>query len=365
MDREREDGLYLDDLTDIEPKTGESGKKPRASDERKARNRVIVLVLLNAAAAIYLIAAGYGYFAKSANARLQADLSADTPQQTAEEAPGFEVRALPVFDVTKVNADLTPLLRGVKLPNGLSPDFYRLYATNEDVVGWIRVPGTCIDSPLMKGPTNTYYERLNFYGEYDRRGSVWIDYRNVFGPGKRDYLNNVTVVWGHHFSEHDLAFYEIENYLNVEYYKSHPIIETENLYGEFYRWKIFACMVTAVEEEDDNGKVFYYWNTYVSPEQMPGYIAEVSRRSWFWNPAVDVVATDKIICLSTCSYLLNKGGAYYEIRSVLYGRLVRDGESDTVDVSGAVQNPSPRMPQRYYDQKGIANPYLNTPVFGF
>ena len=44
-------------------------------------------------------------------------------------------------------------------------------------------------------------------------------------------------------------------------------------------------------------------------------------------------------------------------------RLVRSGESDDVDVSGAYANENRRMPQIYYDRNGLQNPYAGVPVF--
>ena len=348
MEKRHEDERYLDELTDVDEKAAD-GKAQ--TPQKKERLSMILLCALNVAALVYLVVALHAYFA------VKSELKAELNGEAAEPpAPMF-------FDVTKVNADLTPDLRGVKQPDGMSPDFLRLYAANDDVVGWIRIHGTCIDYPMLKGEDNDYYERRNYYEEHDERGSVWLDYRNPFGPGQA--LDNVSVVWGHSFSEHDLGFYELEDYLDVDYYKSHPLIETENLYGEVYRWKVFGCMITAVEDQDDNGQIFYYWNTQLAGDEQPAFVEEVYRRSWFRNPMVDVVLGDKLICLSTCTYMLNVGREYHEIRCVLFGRLLRDGESAEVDVSMAFQNPSPRMPQLYYDQKGIENPYRATPVFGF
>ena len=46
-------------------------------------------------------------------------------------------------------------------------------------------------------------------------------------------------------------------------------------------------------------------------------------------------------------------------RFVIVARLVRPGESTEVDTSLAVENPNPRYPQAYYDEKGEENPFAN------
>ncbi len=350
MEIEKEDGRYLDALS--ETSGPEDGKNRDGGAPASKKDKLITALL----GVLCVAALGYLLVTLHTLGSLKNSLPEADPS-------GEEETTSPFFDVSAVNAGLTPTLKGVKFPAGMSDGFIRLYSANEDVVGWIRIADTCIDYPLVQGEDNDYYERRNYYREHDERGSVWLDYRNRFGPGAGE-LDNVTVIWGHNFSEHDLSFYEVEKYLDVDYYKTHPLIETQNLYGETYKWKVFGCIIAAVEEPDDNGQIFYYWNTQLATAELPGFTDEIYRRSWFRNPAVDVLPGDKLICLSTCTYMLNTD-KYHEIRCVLFGRLVREGEDETVDVSAAYAQPEPRMPQLYYDQKGIPNPYLSTPVFGF
>ena len=259
-----------------------------------------------------------------------------------------------------ISPTLTPSIRGVKFPDGIQDSFKALYSANEDVIGWIRVNGTCIDFPVIQAEDNTKYERANFYLESDHRGSIWMDFRNSVGKG-RDALSKVTIIYGHHLTTDDCIFAPLENYEDVAFYKQYPLIEMNTLYDN-YKWKIFACFITNTEPQDDNGHVFYYWSPYISDAEMPGFTQEIMRRSWIVNPAVDILPTDKLLCLSTCTYMMNLT-EYVEMRCVVMARLVRDGEDETVDTSLAYQNENRRMPQLWYTQQGIANPYVNVPVF--
>lgn len=259
-----------------------------------------------------------------------------------------------------ISADLTPAIRGVVFPDGIQDSFKALYSSNQDVVGWIRVGGTCIDFPVLQAEDNLKYERANFYLQSDHRGSIWMDFRNDVGPG-RNSLSRNTIIYGHHLTTDDAIFAELENFENVEFYKQNPVIEMNTLYDN-YKWKIFACFVTNAEPQDDNGHVFYYWTPYLSDEEMPGFTQEVMRRSWIVNPAVDILPTDKLLTLSTCTYMMNIS-EYYEMRCVVMARLVREGEDEAVDVTNAWQNQNCRMPQLWYTQKGIINPFKDVPVF--
>ena len=149
--------------------------------------------------------------------------------------------------------------------------------------------------------------------------------------------------------------------MDVEYYKTHPVIEMDTIYND-YQWKVFACFTANVEPEDDNGNVFYYWNPFISDADTPGFINECITRSWFINPDIDYQPTDKLLCLSTCSYILNRD-SYHEIRTVLMARLVRNGEKAEPVVANAYRNENKRMPQLYYDINNLNNPFAGVPCW--
>lgn len=346
MENPNTDGIYLDSLSNSDEDERDIQKAEK--NKMTKADRVVLSVLAGLNVAVFLFIGGFLYV----NGRKETKKTEDDPASSAVH-----------YEPGRVFEALTPVLRGVKFPAGIDETFKRLYSVNEDVQGWLKINDTCIDYPVLKGEDNLYYERRNYYEAHDERGSVWLDFRNNVGADA-NALSKVTIIYGHHFSQHELAFYEVEKYLDVEYYKTHPVMEFQTIYGNTYKWKVIGCMVSAADEKDDAGKVFYYWNPYVSDADFPAFKDEILRRSWFVNPDVDVAETDKLLCLSTCTYMLNKD-RYHDIRCVLFGRLLREGESEDVDVSRAYSNENRRMPQLYYDQQGILNPYMTTPVFGY
>ena len=44
-------------------------------------------------------------------------------------------------------------------------DFAPLWETNPDTIGWIRVPDTKIDYPIVQSPDNQYYLHKDFEGQ--------------------------------------------------------------------------------------------------------------------------------------------------------------------------------------------------------
>ncbi|MDO5448817.1 MAG: hypothetical protein Q4F70_04340, partial [Clostridia bacterium] len=83
-----------------------------------------------------------------------------------------------------------------------------------------------------------------------------------------------------------------------------------------------------------------------------GFVAEINQRK-LYSTGVDILPTDKIITLSTCSYEFDNA------RLVVIGRMLRDGESEEVDSSKVDYNSNPRYPQSWYDANKKTNPYAS------
>lgn len=57
-------------------------------------------------------------------------------------------------------------------------DLAPLFAQNSDCVGWLCIPDTVVDYPVMHTPENPQkYLRRNFYGEYSQSGTPFLDSR--------------------------------------------------------------------------------------------------------------------------------------------------------------------------------------------
>ena len=97
----------------------------------------------------------------------------------------------------------------------------------------------------------------------------------------------------------------------------------------------------------------------MTDENFAEFIAEVQKRS-LYHTDVEVLPTDKILTLQTCTRDLDLSPRKQEdARCIVMARLVREGESETVDVAKAVQNENPKYPQLYYDKYKLENPYRN------
>lgn len=103
------------------------------------------------------------------------------------EQPTFPVDAdLKTEEDTQTAADqeeLTPLQAAM--------------AINEDVTGWVIVPGTEIDYPVLQGQTNMTYLNKDIQGNFTMTGSIFLDSRN-----QREYSDIYSLLYGHNMSRH-------------------------------------------------------------------------------------------------------------------------------------------------------------------
>lgn len=236
------------------------------------------------------------------------------------------------------------------------PDYSALYAKNPDFIGWITVPNTTINYPVVQCDNNDYYLYRNFEKKRDNRGTIFMDYQN----NPIDFDAN-TILYGHN-SYNATMFSELIKYLELDFYKSNPVFEFNTLY-KAYKWKIYGVFITSAKPEEDNGYVFNYIYPYMDGENFEGFMEEINKRRLYVTD-VDMNDDDKMLVLSTCIRKLDtykNGVRTYkaDARFVVVARAVRDGESEIVDVENAYNNKNIKYPQIYYDNRNIENPYIN------
>lgn len=336
--------VYTDSLSedDTPAKQKETPKKER---KKMKKSDKIIIAVLAVSDVVLLVSVCFSFLML---------LVAAANKKTDTSASNF-------YDVSTVLDSLSPKIKDVDFPNGIQNRFKSIYSENSDVVGWIKINDTAVDFPVMKTLDGTYYERKNFYGEFDRRGSIWMDARCTTGKGK-DSLQKITIIYGHNLTLDECIFRDVTKYRDVGFYKQHPVIEFDTLYDN-YKWKAFACFITTVNPDYDNGNYFNYLDPTIPDDRTIDYANECLSRSYFVNNSVDIAADDKLLVLSTCVYDFNTDDIYIETRCVLVCRLVREGESEDVDVSNVSANENRRMPQIWYDRSGKTNPYASVAVF--
>ncbi len=264
----------------------------------------------------------------------------DKNNKTTKPAETTEPPLTPAQQWEQIKAEYPNVI----FPVDLQLKYARLYATNQDFVGYLSAEGVKLSLPIVQTDNDEDYMNKNFYGKSTKYGCPFVTHLNNITE-----LDMNTVIFGHHMNN-GTVFGALDAYKSIEGFKKAPVI-TFNTYNKDYKWKVIAAFVTNAYEKDDNGYIFrYYFTSLSTGERYAAYLNELSQRS-LYDTGVDVLPTDKILTLSTCSH------EFTDARFVVVARLVRNGETAEVDVSRAVTNPNPRYPQAYYDKKGKTNPY--------
>lgn len=175
----------------------------------------------------------------------------------------------------------------------LLPDFAELYLQNNDMVGWLTVPGTVIDYPVMQTPEDRdYYLYRNFDKESNKRGCLYTWPENdVFAPS-----DNVTV-FGHHMRDGSM-FGQLDKYRDPAFRAENPYIFFDTL-RELRTYEVMAVFLTTASVGEGFG--YHEFIDAADEKAFDAFVSEVRKRQ-LYDTGVTAQYGDKLICLSTCEY---------------------------------------------------------------
>lgn len=242
-----------------------------------------------------------------------------------------------------------PELLDVKFPAGILYDYALYYAKNPQTVGYLKIDGTKIDTPVVQADNDKYYLKHDFNGKTTSYGAVFASYKADFKP-----LDRNTLLYGHNMFDGE-RFAALINYKSAEYFKKHPVIQFDTLF-EKHDWKVYAVIITSGSTESNNGYFFDFTFDNCSDTCFEEYIEEVDKRK-LYETGVDLLPTDKLLTLCTCTY------EFDDARLVVIARMVREGESSEVDTKLVqFKNTPVKYPDCYYDNPKN-NPYKDDEKF--
>lgn len=224
---------------------------------------------------------------------------------------------LPVYDYIPDNRGMT--------------DFSRLLRKqNKDFAGWLKISNTMVNYPVMKDPgeiqpnsgygaeycpPDEFYLHHDFDKNYLFEGTLYMDYRDVFGNDEATQSENI-VIYGHNMLN-DSMFGSLDHYYQIDgFYNSSQFIELSSNYKE-YNYVIFGYIITS----GNAGVEFDYWNREEldTKEDFDWYVGKI-RENQMLDTGVDVKYGDKLLTLSTCYADADNS------RFIICARRLRDGE---------------------------------------
>ena len=222
--------------------------------------------------------------------------------------------------------------------------FSELSKINSEICGWITVPGTRIDYPVLQGNKNEthFYLDHNYKREKSKYGSIFLDPICQLSENPKN-----CVIYGHHMADGQM-FADLMKFSSLDFYKQNPLISFETIKDRNAKWKIFSVFKTNTLASQ--GKIFYYVvSDFADNNSFLDYVSQIRKRSLLDIP-VDVNENEKLITLSTCSY------EFQDFRTVVVARRVRNGEDEAVDTSLAAEAKNPLMPECWYKKHGGSPP---------
>ena len=171
-------------------------------------------------------------------------------------------------------------------------DFTSLLEINQDCIGWIYIPDSNVNYPVVQTDNNDYYLKRLFDKTWGHSGTIFLDAENDVSLTGRH-----SILYGHHM-KNGTMFGDVENYEKQEFADQHPTGYLVTLDSK-YELQFFAGYVTDTlndcwEIEFENDAVFEQW------------LKDAKDRSAFQSEITPEI-TDRIITLSTCSYDIEDG----------------------------------------------------------
>ena len=245
---------------------GTVGSVPeRTSSKRWTARRIISNVLIFVGIALLLVAGGMWGYARyrywmqdQINEKLAAHV---TVSETAEGCP-------------------------------VNVDWAALKAINDDVVGWIYVPGTVVNYPVYQGETNEDYLRMNAEGEWTVGGQIFLDAEST-APGMVD---NQSILYGHHLQDGTMfqPLYLLDD--------QEVFDKTDTIWylTEANTYELEPLMLYWVEPYDQTVRQF----RFPSVEAFRAYLNEklglaVTKRE---DAAELIASANRVLTMSTCNY---------------------------------------------------------------
>lgn len=179
-------------------------------------------------------------------------------------------------------------------------DIAALRQVNPDVLGWIRIPDTKVDYPLLSGTDNDFYLDHNWKGESAYVGSIFLEYQN-----SHDLMDYNTILYGHNMLS-GAMFGSLHKYQSNAYRNAHPYIYIATEAGVL-RYEIFSSYNAAIDSQT-------YSLSFRKEETKRDFLIMALEYSDI-DTGITPDLMDRILTLSTCN------GSGYISRRVVHARL--------------------------------------------
>ncbi len=169
-------------------------------------------------------------------------------------------------------------------------DFAALKDINPDTVGWLTVPDTQINYPVVQNEDNIKYLSTSFSGKPAKTGALFVDSQNSIDPPNKNII-----IYGHNMGagRQDM-FGGLLLYKDAEYAKSHSnvMFETPEEIGD---WQVFAVLHLNMATSDFN----YLQQTFSNAAEFTEWLNTAKELS-IAQTNISTANINRALTLSTC-----------------------------------------------------------------
>lgn len=168
----------------------------------------------------------------------------------------------------------------------ITTNINNLIQENKNTIGWIQVPNTNINYPVVQTTDNDYYLTHDFYNKQSSAGWVFLDYRNNL-----ENIDTNTIIYAHNRLDNSM-FGTLKNTLNTDWYQNNKYIYF-NTTNSMNTYEVFSIYTV-------NANNFKNSINLTNETETQEYLNDIKNKS-IVNFNIDVTANNQIITLYTCA----------------------------------------------------------------
>ena len=266
--------------------------------DRKGRRNSPVSRLLLVVALVSALIFGVTVFSALRNRialkRMAAETAHETTQLSTSAPAESTVPTQTIPTVPPTTAVTTPPTE----PREILPRFLELYQKNPDLAGWLTIPGTRIDYPVMYSPDEPErYLHTNFEVGYSFAGLPFIDAACNVESGNR-------IIYAHNMLDGSM-FRSLLKYQQKDFWQRNPVISFSTLYEE-QEYEVVAAFYDKVyKKSDTNFKFYQFYDT--SDQNRFDEAMAYYREHALYDTGVTAQCGDLFLTLVTCAYQTENG----------------------------------------------------------
>lgn len=236
---------------------------------------ILLLVMAASAATLFYYMVAVPFHNRQATEQLKEDYAPQVPE--AEDGSGTSPTEEPA---------------GKESIQGI-PEFVDLKSLQEkypDVKGWLEIPGTGIDYPVLQGDQSDpeRYLRRNYQGDYDINGSLFLQWNCEVPDGEN------LIIYGHNMNS-GVMFGNLDRYADPDYLKEHSAVFLQTSEG-VREYEVYTVLKADVSMFDF--RQVYFGNCGL----LDSYLAAARSLQVCGNDRLSPENTEQVLTLVTCSY---------------------------------------------------------------